>query len=118
MLERRTILWGLLAGIAAISLLVACAGGPATTPPAPAEEEKPTKPAAGPEVGTELPAGDARALLEERCASCHTLDRVVQVRQSRDEWEQTLDRMITRGAQLNDEEWELLLDFLSENFGG
>lgn len=52
-------------------------------------------------------------LLEERCAGCHTLDRVVQAQKSGEEWEQTVDRMIGREASLNESERAVLIEYLA-----
>jgi len=82
----------------------------ATAEPTPTEapEETPTEPS------TDL---DGQALLEGRCAECHTLDRVTSSEKNREEWVQTVDRMIDRGAELNASEREILIDYLVENYG-
>jgi coenzyme F420-reducing hydrogenase gamma subunit len=56
------------------------------------------------------------ALLESRCSECHDLDRVTNASKSRDEWEVTVDRMITRGAVLDDAERETLIKYLAETY--
>jgi hypothetical protein len=55
--------------------------------------------------------------MEERCATCHGLDRVTRASKSREQWEQTVDRMIERGAELNAEERSVLIDYLTETYG-
>jgi hypothetical protein len=61
--------------------------------------------------------GDGRALLEARCTGCHSLERVENSEHTRTEWEGIVDRMITYGADLNEEEQTILVDYLAENYG-
>lgn len=57
------------------------------------------------------------ALLQERCSVCHSLDRVQQARKTAEQWEQTVTRMIGKGAQLSDEERAALLAYLVATYG-
>jgi len=57
-------------------------------------------------------APDGKTLLEERCTQCHNLDKVYTKAYDAEEWEDVVDRMIEKGAVLNDEERETLLDYL------
>jgi coenzyme F420-reducing hydrogenase gamma subunit len=61
-------------------------------------------------------SSDGAALLESRCAECHDLDRVTNASKSRDDWEVTVDRMMTRGAVLDDAERETLIEYLTETY--
>lgn len=91
-----------------------------TLEPTEAPTEVPTEAAteAPVEEPTEAPAGfDGEVLLQERCAVCHTLDRVVRAGHSALGWEQTVDRMVKRGAELNDEERTFLIDYLTQTYG-
>jgi cytochrome c5 len=60
---------------------------------------------------------DGQVLLQERCTVCHDLVRVTGATKDRAEWEQSVDRMIGKGAQLNEEERAVLIDFLAETYG-
>jgi cytochrome c5 len=111
--------WRLIAALVIVAgILIACGGPEATEPPAevqptalPTEvpqEEPPTEPS---------PAGDGAALLEERCTVCHGLDRTTSARKTREEWEQTVVRMVSKGAELNEEEQEILIAYLTETYG-
>jgi cytochrome c5 len=62
-------------------------------------------------------AADGMALLEERCTECHDLQRVVNTQKDRAGWEETVDRMIRRGADLNTEERDVLVDYLAQTYG-
>ena len=65
----------------------------------------------------ESAALDGEALLEDRCTSCHGLDRTTSAQKTQAEWEETVSRMVDKGAQLNDEEQSVLVDYLAENYG-
>jgi hypothetical protein len=112
---------------------------PAATEPVPAEEptatqarptltavpptvtEEPDTPTAPPTEDPEPTTGpieeEGRALLEERCTVCHTLDPVEASQKSRQVWEETVARMVEYGAQLTDDEQAVLIDYLADAFG-
>jgi cytochrome c5 len=91
-----------------LALLAACSS----------ESSQPTQapqPATEPSAGT--PAVDGATLLETRCSTCHSADRARSASKTRDQWEQTVSRMIEHGAQLTEEEKTVLVDFLAANYG-
>ena len=47
-----------------------------------------------------LPPGNGKDLTAERCSSCHSLERTVQLRKSKDGWEDIVFDMIGRGAPI------------------
>ena len=56
---------------------------------------------------------DGEKLVQERCTSCHNLDPIDSANKDRDGWEETVDQMISRGAQVNDAEREAVIEYLS-----
>ncbi|MEW5718032.1 MAG: heme-binding domain-containing protein [Chloroflexota bacterium] len=62
------------------------------------------------------PAGDA-ALVQARCASCHGLDRVTSAKKTREQWAQTVTRMVSKGAQLSAAEQTTVIEYLSKTYG-
>jgi competence ComEA-like helix-hairpin-helix protein len=64
-----------------------------------------------------LPPGEGQAIVQQKCASCHALKVVTGKRASREQWSPIVDRMITRGADVDDDEIDTLLDYLAKNFG-
>ena len=87
--------------VLAASVVSACGG--ATPEPAQPEEQ---------------PASlDGETLLQERCTECHALSRTTSARKSAEEWEDTVVRMIDHGANLNDEEQAVLVDYLAQTYG-
>jgi cytochrome c5 len=113
--------WRLIVALAvAAGLLVACGGPERTEPPGEAQptapptealQEEEEEPAAQP------PAGDGAALLEERCTACHGLDRTTSARKTREDWEKTVVRMVSKGAQLSEDEQAILIDYLTQTYG-
>jgi len=51
------------------------------------------------------------ALLDSRCGRCHPTG-VKKAHATKQEWEQTVNNMIAKGAALNSDEKTLLVDFL------
>ena len=56
-------------------------------------------------------------LLDTRCSICHSSDRIKQVKKTREEWEETVNRMIGKGAKLTNDERDGLLDYLAKIYG-
>ena len=77
-------------------------------------------PAAGPNIlhaQTHLPEGNGRDLVQRVCNSCHSVDLITTQRQTRDEWTGTVQRMAQRGASATDEQFNEIVDYLTNNFG-
>jgi cytochrome c5 len=98
-----------------ISLFAACGS------PAPSQEEPIAAPTPTPqeeEEAIEQPAStEGESLLQERCTVCHSLSRVTQAQKTREKWEQTVARMVGKGAQLNADEQATLIKYLTETYG-
>ena len=97
----------LLATLAVV--LVACNNGP-------------SQPAQAPSSATVSPSEtllsmNGSTLLDTRCSICHSTDKPKQAKKTREKWEQTVNRMIDKGAKLTDEEKEVLLDYLAKIYG-
>ena len=59
---------------------------------------------------------DGQALLQERCTRCHNLERVTSSHKSADQWQTTVTRMIGKGAQIDEQEQLILVNYLSLNY--
>jgi mono/diheme cytochrome c family protein len=57
-----------------------------------------------------------QALMQERCSACHSVNRVTSAQKTADQWKQTVDRMIARGAQLSSQEEQTLVDYLAQTY--
>ena len=87
------------------SFFTACGGAKQAT----------TAPATAPET-TASPALDGQTLLQERCTQCHDVGRVESARKTADEWKATVERMVGKGAQLNQQEQEAIIKYLVETY--
>jgi hypothetical protein len=66
-----------------------------------------------PTPSTETSLQEAPLLLETRCTQCHPLQTVLQVTQTRTEWENTLSKMESFNVKISDTEKQVLLDYLT-----
>jgi cytochrome c oxidase cbb3-type subunit III len=58
----------------------------------------------------------AQALIIARCSVCHTSDLITQQRLPRERWETTVEKMKHWGAEISDDEGELLVRYLSARY--
>ena len=68
-------------------------------------------------VAQELPEGEGKKLLEERCTGCHDLKPVVSLNQSQQAWKELVVKMVRYGAQLDDKEVDVTTEYLTKHFG-
>lgn len=73
-------------------------------------------------VETKAAAGESltdvgASLLDARCSGCHSADRVKRERKSREQWAETVTRMIGKGAPLAVEEKIVLIEYLAKTYG-
>jgi hypothetical protein len=69
----------------------------------------------------QLPEGDGKTLVAEKCGTCHDLRRVVVKRSGHDDWDHTVARMRTRmtvasQVDLTEAEFATVVNYLSEKF--
>jgi mono/diheme cytochrome c family protein len=105
MSRRCLILLLVAAGLLLLGLAAGACGGGGEEPPAPPPAEEPSGALGGEE------------LLGARCTGCHSLDQVESASKTQAEWEATVDRMRGKGAELTDEEADILSEYLSETYG-
>ena len=65
----------------------------------------------------DLPDGPGKPVVAKICAGSHAVSVAVSKRAAREEWERTVDQMLSRGASGTDEEIDLVIDYLTANFG-
>ena len=65
----------------------------------------------------ELPEGEGKKLLEERCGNCHDLKPIVSLKQNQDLWKELIVKMRGYGAQLEGKEVEVVTEYLTKHFG-
>ncbi len=71
----------------------------------------------GGDTGGDTGMLDGDALVEERCTVCHSRERIDAAVKDEAGWTATVDRMISNGAELNDEERAAVLEYLVSTHG-
>jgi mono/diheme cytochrome c family protein len=64
-----------------------------------------------------LPEGDGKAIAVEYCQDCHMLTNLTKAHKSLDDWKDTVQTMMDRGARLPQEQMDTLVQYLAKNFG-
>jgi len=64
-----------------------------------------------------LPDGPGKDALVKLCQDCHDLDQVTVDNRTKDAWKKTILKMIDRGAEGTDEQFEAIVNYLAKNFG-
>ena len=72
---------------------------------------------AGGAWGQALPEGKGKDVVEEHCTVCHGTANFTSSRFSRQDWEFVVNDMIDRGAQINEDDAKIIVDYLTEQFG-
>ena len=57
------------------------------------------------------------ALFQKICTGCHLASQATSLHKSADQWGQTVDRMVSYGAQISDDEYYRLVDYLARHHG-
>jgi len=65
----------------------------------------------------DLPAGKGGEILDANCGGCHALTRTTNSGKSKEDWKTTVDRMMSKGADVKPEEEDVLLTYLAKFFG-
>jgi quinohemoprotein amine dehydrogenase len=59
---------------------------------------------------------DGKSLAEEQCSVCHPYSRVEAAKKTPEEWKTTVERMVAKGAKLNEAEQAAVIEYLSEAY--
>jgi hypothetical protein len=65
----------------------------------------------------ELPPGKGKAETEAACYACHASDLLAQQRLTEKQWTASVDKMIRWGATVPDKDKDVVIKYLSRNFG-
>jgi len=98
---------------------------PPVASPSAANSPAPTSPTDAPVIATsqaakptvELPEGDGKAIANEFCQDCHRLTNLTKSHKPLDDWQDTIQTMIERGARIPPEKVDILAQYLAKNFG-
>jgi len=75
-----------------------------------------TTTAAPPSTVPPVVTADGKTLLESRCTVCHNLDRVTSSHKTTADWTATVQKMIGKGAKLNAQEQQLVINYLAQTY--
>jgi competence ComEA-like helix-hairpin-helix protein len=64
-----------------------------------------------------LPPGQGQKIVQQKCGGCHAMKVVTSKRASRQQWASLVDQMVTRGADIPEDDIETVIDYLFKNFG-
>jgi len=72
---------------------------------------------AAPVQAQDLPDGAGKEVVMKVCTACHELTRITSKRWTKEQWNDTVDKMAARGAKASDEEFETIVTYLAKYFG-
>jgi competence protein ComEA len=64
-----------------------------------------------------LPEGTGKSIFENTCGGCHGADIVIGQTGTRDVWQDTVDSMRGRGALGTDDDFKVIVNYLTKYFG-
>ena len=64
----------------------------------------------------QMPDGPGRAETQKVCSGCHELERSISLRQDRDGWKTTMNKMVSLGAESTDAEFTAVLEYLAAHY--
>src|SRR2546429_2485316 len=76
----------------------------------------------GPQGGQQAAGGGGggeagKMILENACTACHDLDLVMDMKLSKQEWDDLVKSMISKGAAVEDKDVPVLVDYLAKTYG-
>ncbi len=71
---------------------------------------------AAPAAAQAFPAGPGKDILEKKCSTCHAPEQVTTFGRSAEEWHEVVVNMIDLGAEVNEEEAKVLVEYLAKNW--
>jgi len=92
-------------------LLAATVVAVAQEPAAPAAPQAPAAAAPPPSDGK------GAATFARVCSTCHDGARILSNRRSKSQWTEVIEKMMERGAQVTDEDFDEVMDYLLRNYG-
>jgi len=95
----------------------AAAPAAGTSPGAAQSPDSPAATAVQPPKPVELPEGEGKAIATEFCQDCHKLTNLTKAHKAVDDWHETVETMMDRGARLPEDKLDTLVAYLAKNFG-
>ena len=69
-----------------------------------------------PAAAQAFPDGPGKEILEKKCSTCHAPEQVTTFGRSPEEWHEVVVNMIDLGAEVNEEEAKVLVEYLAKNW--
>src|SRR5579863_7592581 len=70
----------------------------------------------GKQPARSLPAGDAKAIVETSCTTCHALSLITGAGHTPEDWKLLVERMVAAGAEVPNNQFAMLTDYLAKSF--
>jgi len=64
----------------------------------------------------QLPAGNAKALIEKSCTTCHALNMITSAGHTPEDWKLLVERMVSAGAEIQPTQMAMVTDYLAKSF--
>jgi competence ComEA-like helix-hairpin-helix protein len=64
-----------------------------------------------------MPDGAGKPIVQRACSACHSVSVVTSKHASQKEWDQVVNQMASRGADLTDDEMDTVIEYLAKNYG-
>ncbi len=74
-------------------------------------------PAAAPQEPSAAADAKGAATFARVCSLCHDGARILSNRRSKSQWTEVIEKMMERGAQVSDEDFEVVMDYLLRHYG-
>ena len=68
------------------------------------------------DLRAQMPEGPGREETQKMCSGCHELERSISLRQNRDGWKTTMNKMVSLGAESSDADFTAVLEYLATSF--
>ncbi len=73
--------------------------------------------AQGADTPPPMPDGPGKAIVQKSCVVCHSIKVITAKRADADEWNSLVQMMVSRGADLTDDEIPVVVKYLTEHYG-
>ena len=68
-------------------------------------------------IGSDLPDGKGKDVVEIACSDCHSLERIKAERRNEEGWNSLIHEMLENGAAINANDMPVIVAYLAKNFG-
>ena len=64
----------------------------------------------------QMPEGPGKEETQKLCSQCHEVERSISLRQDRDGWKTTMNKMVALGAGGSEQDFEMVFEYLVRNY--